>query len=226
MLQKTQSGFYVLPRLAKVPKLIHGFSPKKFGNMSDQWGAAAARHRVQFAQAMGLDPASLVSVKQKHSQRIITIRQETPWRQVELIEADAMITKQKGIALLIKTADCLPLILVAAEKKAIGLVHSGKLGIQQGIHREALARLKAVFGINPAEILVGFGPAICPRCYHAKINLVKTVQIDLLKMGVKKENIELAEICTFENLDFYSHQRSVVRAEPEARFATILGWKN
>ncbi len=226
MLQKTQSGFYVLSKLAKVPKLVHGFSPKKFGNMSDKQGAAAARNRLQFAKAVGVDPASLASVNQKHSQRIVTIRQETPLHKIELIEADAMITNQKEIALLIKTADCLPLILVAPEKKAIGLVHAGKLGVQQGIHQEALARLKAAFGVNPAELLVGFGPAICPQCYHAKINLVKTVQIDLLKMGVKKENIQLAETCTFENPDFYSHQRSMTTGEPEARFATILAWKN
>jgi len=226
MLEKTKAGFYVLPKLAQVPGLIHGFSTTDFGNMSYTHGSKnkVLSNQTRFSQAVGVDPETLFAINQKHGKRIVTIREDTLFDQSEKIEADAMITNQRKMAFLIKTADCLPLILVHPLKKVIGLIHAGRPGVQLGIHREVLIRIKAVFAVNPAELLVGFGPAICARCYHAKIDLVNIVQNDLVKMGVKKENIEPAGICTFENPDFYSHQKSVITGKPEKRFATLLAW--
>lgn len=226
MLRKTKQGFYILPRLARVAGLIHGFSPVSFGNMSSVYSADALTNRVQFCRALELNPASLFSINQKHTKKILILRNLLSINRKKNLEADGMITKQKQIGLLIKTADCLPLLLVEPQKKVIGLAHAGRLGIKLGIHLAILEAMEKEFQCQSANLLIGFGPAICGCCYHAKIDLEGIVLADFKKQGIKPEQVERSGVCAFENLDFYSHQRGVATGEPEARFATILAWKS
>jgi YfiH family protein len=225
MLQRTQKDFYVLEKLSKIDGLLHGFSTIDFGNMSYNHGQKkeVLRNRRRFSQAVGVDPKTLVSVNQVHGKKILIVKGRAGLDQREEVDADGLITKRKKIGLLIKMADCLSLLLFNPKKETIGLIHAGWKGVSLKIHLEAIEKMKQNFGCQPANIWVGIGPAICAQCYD-KIDLVGQVMSDFQKAGLKKEKIEGAGVCTFENQDFYSHQRSKMKGGPKGRFATLLSW--
>ena len=222
-MRKTRDGFYVLEKFAQIPNLLHGFSSVDFGNMSFVHGEKnrVLANRARFACSLGLDPKSIISVRQDHGNNILLVTSASSIKQTEEIVADGLITNQKNVALLIKTADCLPILLFDPQKEVIGLIHAGWKGVVSKIHLKAIANLKDNFNCQPENIIVGIGPAICSGCYRGKIDLLEAVLADYQGLGLKKENIEMAEVCTFENKDFYSHQRSKILGEPEGRFATI-----
>ncbi len=84
-------------------------------------------------------------------------------------EADGHIAAERGIALTISVADCVP-IFMAHHSGVVGLLHSGWKGtsariIDAGLN--AFARL----GIAPDEIKVHLGPSICGRCYEVSADV-------------------------------------------------------
>lgn len=227
MLRKTKKGFYVLEKFASIPNLLHGFSTIDFGNVSFVYDKRqeVLENRARFAQEVGVDPVRLVSVHQKHGAKILIISPGSSVNQTEEIIADGLMTDQKNVGLLIKTADCLPLLLYDPENEVIGLIHVGRQGLALQIHERALTILQKKFSTRLAKLMVGFGPAICGRCYHGKIDLAGAVSANFFKKGIKRENLFQANVCPFENHDFYSHQRSQRLGEPEARGATLYAIK-
>jgi len=230
MLRKTKAGFYVLERFSQINCLVHAFSTVSFGNMSIIYDkkAKVLANRARFALAVGVNPKRIISVRQKHGTKILVINSDNKdslINQTEEITADCLLTREKNLCLFIKTADCLSILLFDPLNTVIGLLHAGRAGIKSKIHLKAIEKMRECFGSQPKKILVGIGPGICFSCYHAKIDLVSLVLKDLEKAGVKKENIETANVCTFENKDFYSHQRSLFLKEPEGRLATIYAIK-
>lgn len=209
-LKRTKNGFYILEKFSRVPNVLHGFSTVEFGNMK------VLRNRYRFAQAVGVDPKRLISTHQEQGKEIFIVGPGTSINRSEKIVADGLITNQKNLGLIIKTADCLPILLFDPKKEVIGLVHAGRKGISLSVHLETVSKIKNNFGCDPGDLLVGIGPAICPRCYD-KIDLTGLVLADFQRGGIKKENIEVANICTFENANFYSHRRG-----KKQRFAVIL----
>ena len=67
------------------------------------------------------------------------------------------------------------------------------------IHLKAVVKLRDDVSCQPENLFVGIGPAICSHCYHGKIELLKTVLTDYQGLGLRRENIEIAGACTFEN---------------------------
>lgn len=222
MFKKTKNGFYVLEKFARISNLFHGFSTVDFGNMSFAYGTKkeVLKNRRRFAQAVGVDPERLASVHQRHGTNILIVGPGSSIGQTEEIIADGLMTNQRNACLFIKSADCLPILLFDSQKRVIGLVHAGRKGVMKKIHLKAILKMRDNFGCQPKNLLVGIGPAICPHCYHGKIDLIDSVLVDFQKVGIQKENIEIAEVCTFESPDFYSHRRG-----EKTRFATIIALK-
>ena len=82
------------------------------------------------------------------------------------VEADAIVTARRGIAVGIVTADCVPALLLAPQAGAVAAVHAGWRGAAAGVLEAALARLRHDFGAEPAEVEAVLGPAIGPCCYR------------------------------------------------------------
>lgn len=205
--------------------LVHGFSTIGLGDMSFVYGQreVVLQNRRRFAQAVGVNPESLFSVNQEHGKRILVVDSGTSIDQTEKITADGLITAQKNVVLFIKTADCLSILLFDPKKEVIGLIHAGHAGVNLKIHLLAIKKLRQTFGCQVKDVLVGIGPAICTHCY-GKIDLASQVLSDFRKAGINKKKIEVSGICTFEDRNFYSHQRSKMTGEPEGRFAALLSW--
>jgi YfiH family protein len=99
---------------------------------------------------------------------------------LRLIDADAMVTDVPGIALCWSFGDCAPVLLYDPRHEAIALVHSGWRGSAGGIVPRTIAAMGDHYGSDPAELIVGVGPAIGSCCYEVQNNVIAAFQADPL----------------------------------------------
>jgi hypothetical protein len=78
---------------------------------------------------------------------------------------DGLITDALATGLMLRFADCQPILLYDPEHHALGLAHAGWRGIAQGIALRAVDKMEAAFGTQPETLIAGLGPAIGPCCY-------------------------------------------------------------
>lgn len=250
MFKKTSKGFWELPKLTQQKGLLHGFSSIELGNMSfqysDRWSVLT--NREKFIQRLVGQEVPLVSLRQTHSTKVIVINQRELKFAItnpEATEGDGLITQLKNVCLMIKTADCLPIIIYDPKNQAVALVHAGWEGVVGKIFYQAIILMNKKYNTKICDLLVGIGPSICQNCYTIKAgeiyqqlpewkrflkkkreivfpDLVGFTVDALKKIGINGKNIEIADICTKENKEFFSHRLSPEERKPEARFATIV----
>jgi polyphenol oxidase len=162
----------------------------------------------------------LVSIRQVHGTRILvhTGGWEGWLRAAE--EADGHIAAEKGIALAVGVADCVP-VFIAHPSGVVALLHSGWRGTAAKITTEALGAL-ARYGLPPDELAIHLGPAICGRCYEVSaevreqltgqpatrpgnVDLRSLIAEHATELGVQK--ITVSSYCTrCDNDRFFSHR--------------------
>lgn len=81
-------------------------------------------------------------------------------------EADGMMTAIPGVALVVFSADCIPVLLYDPVRRVIAAVHSGWRGTAAGIVTRAVERMGQVYGCWPENILAAIGPGIGPCCFE------------------------------------------------------------
>ena len=161
----------------------------------------------------------VVSIRQVHGTRVLvhTAGWEG-WLRGE--EADGHIAIEKGTALTVGIADCVP-VFIAHPSGVVALLHSGWRGTAAGITTEAIGTL-ARNGIAPDELAIHLGPAICGRCYEVSAEVreqltgqpvTRAGHVDLRSLiaehatetGVQK--ITVSSFCTkCDNDRFFSHR--------------------
>jgi len=124
--------------------------------------------------SFGRTPASLHEVWQVHSADVVDARE--PRGQAALVQADAMITSNTNVTLLMRFADCVPVLLYDPVKQAIGLVHAGWLGTVRKAVVHAVRALRASYGSQPADLLAALGPSIGPDHYAVGDDVVRAVR--------------------------------------------------
>jgi polyphenol oxidase len=149
------AAFLTSPALDRFPWLFHGFGTRAFQE-NDLDAECAAR---------GAKP---VFLHQVHSARVLVLNAAPAVR----LEADAFVTNRIGLALVIKTADCLPLFLVDPAGRAVAAVHAGWRGTAKEIVREAVGAMKREFHSEPALLLAVLGPCIGAACYEVGQDVV------------------------------------------------------
>ena len=160
---------------------------------------------------------------------------------------DSIITDQNGLTIMIRVADCVPVILYDPASKIIAVVHAGWKGTLSEITIKTIHQMKKQFGCSPASIKAGIGPSIGKCCFSVSnevaekftgqlerseyfvnqnnnssyVDLKKANMVQMIIAGLKEENIETSEICTSCSSDvFFSHRREKGRA---GRFALLAG---
>jgi len=161
----------------------------------------------------------LVSIRQVHGTRVLVHTGGWEgWLRGE--EADGHIAAEKGIALAVGVADCVP-VFIAHPSGIVALLHSGWRGTAAHITTEAIAAL-ARYGLPPDELAIHLGPAICGRCYEVSADVreqltgqpvTRAGHVDLRSLiaehaaetGVQK--ISVSSYCTrCDNDRFFSHR--------------------
>ena len=81
-------------------------------------------------------------------------------------EGDALITDVPGAAIAVRTADCIPILLVDTQKRSVAAVHAGWRGTVQGIAAKAVGAMVDRFGSRPRDMLAAVGPGVGLCCYE------------------------------------------------------------
>jgi YfiH family protein len=115
--------------------------------------------RARLVEMMGL-PGSPVWLRQVHGIEVADLDAvDVPERIAEPLVADAAVTSRPGVVCAIQTADCLPVLLAAADGSAVGAAHAGWRGLAGGVVEATAAALRARIGA-PVRLTAWLGPAI------------------------------------------------------------------
>ncbi|MDQ2868802.1 MAG: polyphenol oxidase family protein [Verrucomicrobiota bacterium] len=117
---------------------------------------------------------------------------------------DGLITNQRDLALGIYIADCAAVYLVDRERRAIGLVHSGRKGTELGIVARAIALLETRFGVPPRDLVAQISPCIRPP--HYEVDFAAEIARQCRDAGVI--GVHDCGICTACDLERYYSYRA------------------
>ena len=175
---------------------------------------------------------AVVFMEQVHGNHVVRIEEagKTP-------TCDAMITNQKGIALAVMVADCIPILFYDAVHEAIGVAHAGREGSRLGIGVKCLEAMEEAFGTRAFEVQIFMGPSIGACCYevgkevsegfegflhvkneHLFLDLKTYNQNAFLKKGVLAENLTLSPRCTCCDSRYFSYRIEKITG----RFAGVI----
>ena len=122
----------------------------------------------QVALAMGVPPHSIVRLRQVHGTGVVTLsrRQVFPPGDPDWNVADIAVSDDPSVALCVKVADCVPILLADARTGAVAAVHAGWRGTAAGAVRLAVEALGVQLGSAPEDVVAAIGPSIGPCCYR------------------------------------------------------------
>jgi polyphenol oxidase len=103
--------------------------------------------------------------------------EELVWTTKARRKADAIITRQAGVALALAFADCSPLLFYDPQQGVIGMAHGGWRGTARGVALATVEAMTAHYDCQPRNILAAVAPSIGPCCYEV------TQQVQRLFMG-------------------------------------------
>jgi hypothetical protein len=123
-------------------------------------------HRV--ALAMGISPRSIVRLRQVHGTHVVRFRRhETfPPGAPDWGVGDIAASDHPGVAVCVKVADCVPVLLADTRHGSVAAVHAGWRGTAAGAAPAAIAALVEEFGTDPCDLVAAIGPSIGPCCYR------------------------------------------------------------
>lgn len=180
---------------------------------------------------VSLSLKSLVFMNQTHSNVALTVDGSS-----SSVDADAIVTTQKGIGLAVLVGDCLPILLRSSH--GVAAIHAGRAGMVNGVVPAAVHALR---GLGNSTIEAIIGPSICAECYEVSPEMYAQVSSLIpasatnpdahcldLQSGVASQltsdGIEVLNmgICTKESSEFYSHRRSLAAGLEQGRQVGII----
>jgi YfiH family protein len=138
-----------------------GVSPPPWATLNLGAGVGDADERVRanrrlVLEALGLNTDSVFDVWQVHSAEVVVADQ--PRADAAPRRADAILTDRPSVTLLMRFADCVPILLVDPQRRAIGIVHAGWLGTVRQVVRQAVRSMGQAYGSRPEDLRAGLGP--------------------------------------------------------------------
>ncbi len=252
LLEPVGLSCYQSSLLAAFPELTHGFFTRRGGvslgaydslNLSFNVGdrrEAVAENRRRVRESLGL--RVLASASQKHGRREVVVGGE-PWPRPggELEAADILLTRQPGVGLLIKQADCQAVVIYDPGRRVVANIHCGWRGQVQNVLGTAVARLKEQFGCQPANLYAAISPSLGPCCAEFRLfrqefpqefwpyqtrpryfDLWRLSRDQLLAAGLKEGRLAVAGLCTrCGAAQFFSYRREPITG----RQGTVIALK-
>ena len=241
------------------PDVYHGIFTRRGGV------SAAPFESLNLSRSVGDDPAAVT----ENNRRMLAVfdvapdRATTAWlvhgRSVAVVDradaghyrqgVDAIITRERGLALTMRFADCVPIVFHDPVHHAIGLAHAGWRGVAVNVIAATLDEMRATFDTDPQAVWAGIGPCISAERYRvgaevidavtaacppgspivvsqpdssSHLDLNAAVAAQLQAAGVAQ--IEDSRLCTASNTDeWFSH-----RAEngKTGRFGLVIGLRS
>ncbi|HEX5137409.1 MAG TPA: polyphenol oxidase family protein [Planctomycetota bacterium] len=117
---------------------------------------ARADDRRRLVAAAGLSPDRVASPVQVHGTDVVRVDAPPSGD----LRADGLVTDARGLALLVKAADCSLVVVADPVRRAVGVAHAGWRGAAGGIARNLVAALRREYGSDPGDLVAGVGPTI------------------------------------------------------------------
>jgi len=117
----------------------------------------------RLASCFGVEASDLVGVRQVHGRSVETVRPDHP--RADRAEADAIISTDPSAVIMVRVADCVPILLADRRQRAVAAVHAGWRGTCAGIATTVVEAL-ADMGIPGQDLVAAIGPSIGPCCYQ------------------------------------------------------------
>lgn len=215
------------------PGLIHGFSRR-------------LPQAASIGASLGAPGLPLHTLTQVHGNTIAHIGRG---KGTQSLEADGMLTTEQNVLLGIKTADCVPVLLVAP-KRGVGALHAGWRGTQEAISLRAVEICTERWAVTPAQLWVALGPSIGGCCYQVGYEIGEPLferwgdgqattwkrqgkkgyldlrainRMQLIRAGIPDQQIQYVGPCTFCHPDEFTSYR---REGPQAgRQLSVIGWQ-
>jgi polyphenol oxidase len=238
------------PPLSEKSGILHAFFTRRGGRSNGIYASLngglgsgdepvrITENRALMARHLGVPEDRFMSLRQVHSPAVAVI--ETPWPHEDRPRADAMATREPGVALAIATADCGPVLFVDAASGVIGAAHAGWRGALSGV-LDATVEAMVKLGARRAEITAVLGPTIRQPNYEVGPEFVAAflengaayrrfftdgegdrALFDLPGfIGARLEELDIGSFtdlqrCTYAEDDlFYSYRRATHRKEPD-----------
>lgn len=191
--------------LSALPEVRHGFTCRAPGLVvREERVRALQRLDVFHTEALrraGLESRTFITCEQVHGRCVAAVTSATP---VPVPGVDGLVTSDPSVCLGIYAADCCAVYLVDPQRRVIALLHSGRRGSEAGIAGEAIGRMRADFGCDPAEMVAQFSP--CIRYPNYEVDFAAMIVEQCREAGVG--HIEDCGICTASHLDRYYSYRA------------------
>jgi YfiH family protein len=110
-------------------------------------------------------------VSQVHGRHVVVIHDESMVPD-PTTSADALVSLVPTVAVAVRAADCVPLLIADRVSGAVAAVHAGWRGTMAGIATETIATLRRDAGVRPENVIAAIGPSIGPCCYEVGSELV------------------------------------------------------
>ena len=237
--------------LAQLPAIAHGFFGRQggvsqgvFASLNCGYGSGdnadhVRENRTRVGRRLGVEHDRVLTVYQMHSPEAVIVNQ--CWAREAQPKADAMASREPGIALSILTADCAPILLADAQARVIGAAHAGWKGALTGVAEAAVAAMEQL-GARRDRIVATVGPCITQPSYevgeefrarfvaasnanakffatgaragHWQFDLPGYVRARLSTLGLGA--VGAIERCTYaDEADYFSFRRTTHRGEPD-----------
>ena len=184
----------------------------------------SCRRNVALLLADFAPGARLSDMEQVHGRRVV--RAATGREQ-----CDALVTDQPDVVLMVRAADCVPVLLADADAGVIGAAHAGRPGVAAGVVTACVERMRA---LGAEEITAWVGPHVCGSCYEvpeamqAEVAAIEPATRATTSWGTPALDIGAGVVaqleragvrvvldavrCTLEEPSLYSHRRDGARA--------------
>lgn len=191
-----------------------------------------ALNRQLFCQYHNIAREMLFMPRQTHTSNVKRIKPG-----IDLEDTDGLISNIKGSCIGINTADCLPVLLYDPTHHAAATLHAGWRGLVGRIVTKGIEMMKHKFGSAASDLICAVGPAISAEIYEvgdelkplfaeagfpikeifidradwakSHLDLKAAIKFELLNCGLKDENIEISDICTYQHSSKYFSARKL-----------------
>ncbi len=209
--------------------------------VGDDPQAVVENHCIIY-RTLGLAAEDVVTCQQVHGDRVALVQASDGGKTFSA--TDGLICDVSGLALMMRFADCVPVLFSVPNRSAVGLAHAGWRGTVAKVAAKTARTMIDHYHSRPEELLVAIGPSIGPCCYEVGDEVAERVRAvfaqapvlarrngrwffdlweanawQLRQLGVR--HIEVAKLCTACHSDeFYSHRAS---GGSTGRFAVLIG---
>ena len=238
---------YFSKKIKKFKKIKHCFFSKKGGFSNGVYkslncgeGSLDKKKNIRknltfVSKKMGIKRSNLILMYQTHSNKVIEVKNNKFRRK---IRSDAIITRNKKIALGVVTADCVPILLCDAKNEMVGCIHAGWKGALKGIIKNTVSKIRK--NNKYGKIFACIGPCIGRKNYEVGLKFYRKFMSksnkNKLYFSFKNKNKKLFNLRKFvkdkleelnvsvdhvnhdtfkERNNFFSYRRSIILKEKD-----------